>query len=155
MEGSSVTFWLPLLVGIALGLGSVGLMALAGVVRERGSYAVAMVAIAAFYPVFAVGRGWDTFAFHAVVTLLFVGLAILGARKSLWWIVAAMALHGLFDVLDGVRAPDPSPDWWGPFCLGVDLAIAAALSLVLLRGASLRGQPAAAVPSDHTTEQFP
>ena len=155
MGGTSITFWLPVLVGITLGLASVGLMALAGIARERGSYAVAMVAIAAFYPVFAVGRGWDTFAFHAVVASLFVGLAILGARKSLWWTVAAMALHGLFDVLDGVRAHDPSPDWWGPFCLGVDLTIAAALSLLLLRAASVRSPAATADPIHQTTEQFP
>ena len=153
MAGSSTAFWLPLLVGIALGLGSIGLMALAGVARERGSYAVAMVAIAVFYPVFAVGRGWDTFAFHAIVASLFIVLAILGARKSLWWIVAAMVLHGLFDILDGLRAPDPSPDWWGPFCLGVDLAIAAALSFLLMRDGSLRSRSASPVPSNQTTER--
>lgn len=127
-------FWTPFLVGVALGLASVALMALAGVARERGGYAVATAAIAAFYPVFAVGRGWDVFAFHAAAAFLFVVLAILGARKSLWWIVGAMATHGAFDVLDGVRAPDPSPGWWGPFCLGIDLAIAAALAISIRRG---------------------
>lgn len=142
MNGQFAEFWMPLLIGITLGLSSVVLMALGGVARERSGYAVAMVAIAAFYPVFAVGRGWDVFAFHAAVALLFVALAVIGARRSLWWIVAAMILHGLFDILDGLRAPDPSPDWWGPFCLGVDIAIGLALAGLLLRGSS---------PSDRET----
>ena len=145
-------FWPPLLIGVVLGIASVGLMALAGVARERGGYAVAMVAIAAFYPVFAVERGWDVFAFHAVVASLFIALAVMGARQSLWWLVAAMILHGLFDMLDGLSAPDPSPGWWGPFCLGVDLAIGLSLAFLILRGPSPSGHGAMSFNpiKDHT-----
>ena len=127
--------WTPLFVGIVLGAAGMVAMVAGGIVRERGPYVVIIVAIAAFYPVFAVGREWETFTFHSVVALLFLALSLLGARTSLWWVVGAMAMHGVFDFFDGIGAPDPSPDWWGPFCLGVDVTIAAALAWLLHRGA--------------------
>lgn len=126
--------WTPLVIGIVLGAKSVVAMAAAGIMRERGPYVVFMVAIAAFYPVFAVGREPETFIFHLVIALVFLALSFLGARTSLWWVVAAMVMHGVFDLFEGFRGPDPSPAWWGPFCLGVDVTIAIALAWLIHRG---------------------
>ncbi|KIN66139.1 hypothetical protein Z946_618 [Sulfitobacter noctilucicola] len=46
-------FWVPLLAGTGLGVISVALLAVGGVMRQRGTWATTIVAIASFYVVFA------------------------------------------------------------------------------------------------------
>jgi hypothetical protein len=50
-------FWVSLLTGISLGGTTVVLMALGGVMNQRGTWATTMVAIASFYVVFAIQTG--------------------------------------------------------------------------------------------------
>ena len=128
--------WVGLLVlGALLGAVGAALMHMASVARQRGSWAVAMVAIALFYVVFAFERADPSdIAVHALIAAAFAGMAVLGARASPWWIVAALAGHGLFDAAAHLIVADPSPDWWGPFCLGVDVALAAWLARLVRRG---------------------
>lgn len=105
----------------------------AGVGDQRGTYAVVLGAVAAFYLVFAIEVGGTALiAWHAVVAAGFAGVAVLGARTTMWWIVGGLAAHGLFDLAEGVMAPNPAPEWWPAFCLGFDLAIAAGLARMLV-----------------------
>jgi hypothetical protein len=32
---------------------------------------------------------------------------------------------------------NPAPNWWGPFCLGIDMILALALAVMLWRGQTL------------------
>lgn len=50
-------FWVPLLTEIGLGGTTVALMALGGVMNQRGTWVTTLVAIASFYVVFAIQTG--------------------------------------------------------------------------------------------------
>ena len=55
---------------------------------------------------------------HALVveTLVMTGfllVAVIGFKKSLWLVVAALAAHGVFDVFHGRVVANPGvPAWW-------------------------------------------
>lgn len=63
---------------------------------------------------------------------LFASLAVLGFRTSLWFIVAGLAGHGLFDfAYQFVEADGGVPAAWPAFCMAFDLAAAVALAVIL------------------------
>ncbi|QFU07213.1 hypothetical protein PARPLA_01268 [Rhodobacteraceae bacterium THAF1] len=131
-------FWVPLLAGIGLGGATVALMAIGRVMNQRGTWATAMVAIASFYVVFAIQSGNTLeIVVHTGLAAGFAALAIIGARTSSWLLVAALLGHGIFDVFAGSVIANPAPDWWGPFCLGIDVLLALALAAILQRGQAL------------------
>lgn len=120
-----MTFWFPLLTGVGLGGLTVALMAIGGVMNQRGTWATAMVAIASFYVVFAIQSGeTQEIVVHAGLAAGFVALAIIRARSSSWILAAALLGHGIFDVFASSVIGNPAPGWWGPFCLGVDVVLA-------------------------------
>ena len=133
-----MTFWAPVLAGLGLGGVAIGVMAFGGVMRQRGTWAATMVAIASFYVVFAIQSG-DTFdiVVHTGLAIGFASLAIIGARTSGWILAAALLGHGIFDMSVGWVLANPAPGWWGPFCLGIDAVLAVALGLILWRGQTL------------------
>jgi hypothetical protein len=129
-----VTVWGPLLAGVGLGGVTVALMAIGGVMNQRGTWATIMVAIA-FYVVFAIQtRDTLEIVVHTGLAAGFVALAIIGARTSSWILAAALLGHGIFDVFAGSVISNPAPGWWGPFCLGIDVVLALALAAMLWRG---------------------
>jgi|TARA_A100001391_G_C4869612_1_gene224912 hypothetical protein len=70
---------------------------------------------------------------HIGAASFFIILAVVGARVSLLFAAAGLALHGLFDWAADIMLADPSPDWWGQFCVGVDFVAAAYLAIKLWR----------------------
>ncbi len=121
-------------IGALLGIVTLVFMVLAKVSTERGTWATLLVAIASFYPVFAVESGsLGSVAVQIGAASFFIILAAVGARVSLWFVVAGLVLHGLFDWAANHMPVDPSPDWWGPFCIGFDIVAAAYLALKLWR----------------------
>lgn len=131
-------FWVPLLAGTGLGVITVALMAVGGVMRQRGTWATTIVAIASFYVVFAIQSG-DTLEIvaHTGFAAGFSTLAIIGARTSSWLLAAALLAHGIFDVVAESMIANASPGWWGPFCLGIDVVLALALATMLWRRKAL------------------
>ena len=90
-------------------------------------------AIALFYVVFAFeNASLSTAVTHGLIASVFLAVAIVGARTSMWWVVLALAGHGTFDALAHLFANDPSPEWWGPFCLGVDVVLSGWLAALLI-----------------------
>ncbi|NBC19700.1 MAG: hypothetical protein GVY06_01415 [Alphaproteobacteria bacterium] len=125
-----------LLAGIGLALAALSGMRLVGLHADRGVHSVVLIAIAVFYVVFAVEHGEaGEIAFQSLLALAFTALALLGYRRSLWWVVAGLALHGVYDIAVHGHGANPAPDWWGPFCLGVDLMLALGLAVWIRRGA--------------------
>ncbi len=54
---------------------------------------------------------------------------IRGGVRNLWIVAAALALHGLFDIVHGGVVRNPGmPAWWPAFCSSYDLAAAAWLA---------------------------
>lgn len=121
-----------LVLGVLGGTAAGALMLATGMIRERGASAVALIAIAAFWPVFAVAAQRDI-ALHFAAFALFAMLAVAGYRLGLWLIAASLAGHGLFDALIGLD-DHPGPGFWPAFCAGVDIALAGILTAAIARG---------------------
>ena len=120
-------------VGVALALGVCGSAALAGFSRERGFYPLMVIVIAGYYILFALQAASMPALWSEIAALLvFALLAIAGYKKSAWIVVAALALHGIFDAVHASVIANPGvPLWWPPFCLTFDVTMAAVLALRL------------------------
>ena len=130
---------MPYLTGIVLALMVSGLATLIGLDRDRAFYPTLLVVIASYYVLFAVMGGSG----HALVveTLVMTGfllVALIGFKKNLWLVVAALAAHGIFDFFHGRIVANPGvPAWWPAFCLTYDVTAAAFLAWLLRRSRSV------------------
>jgi hypothetical protein len=89
--------------------------------------------VASYYGLFAI-MGGSTAALltESVVIGAFLFVAILGFKLNLWFAVAALAGHGVFDFVHAHLISNPGvPAWWPGFCLTYDVAAAAYLAWIL------------------------
>jgi hypothetical protein len=115
---------------------AVGIFASAvGFDKERSFYPVVLLVIAALYILFACMAGsTDALLAEALPALLFGAAAAIGFRRTLWIVVAGLALHGVFDFIHHDLIENPGvPAWWPGFCLSYDVAAAAYLAVLTLR----------------------
>jgi hypothetical protein len=123
------------LIGTVLALGiSVGATAI-GFDRERSFYPTVLIVIALLYSLFAIMAG----ATHALLLellpgALFVIAAVSGFKTRLWWVVAGLIGHGLFDYVHGHLISNPGvPVWWPGFCGTYDVLAGGYLAFLLKR----------------------
>ena len=124
------------LIGVFLAL-AVGLFAtVVGLDRDRAFYPTVTIVIALLYALFAVmGESTDALVRESLAGALFIGLAIVGFRWSLWVVVAALAGHGIFDFIHAGLISNPGvPQWWPEFCGAYDVTAAAYLAWLLTSG---------------------
>jgi hypothetical protein len=134
--------------GIGLALGVAAFARIAGLDRDRAFYPTVAIVVASYYVLFAAMSGHEhVLHTEVVVAAAFVGVAVLGFRRSLWFAVAALAGHGVFDAFHGYVVANPGvPEWWPAFCGAFDVSAAVVLALGLAcRGAAGRRQRAALV----------
>jgi hypothetical protein len=122
------------IVGVVLGLGACGLGTVAGFERDRAFYPVMMIVIASYYALFAVLGGDDRALFVEVtISSVFVGLAVIGFRSSLWIVAAALLGHAVLDLFHGHVVTNAAvPAWWPMFCASIDAFAAVYLTWRLL-----------------------
>lgn len=108
---------------------------LIGFDRDRAFYPTVLAVIASYYDLFAVmGGSLQALIAESLVMLVFLGATVLGFKRNLWLVVAALAAHGVFDFFHGHLISNPGvPVWWPMFCLTYDVAAAAYLAWLLLR----------------------
>jgi len=122
-------------IGVSLAI-AVGLFGtVVGLDRDRAFYPVVMIVIAAGYALFAVmGGSTRALVLESLAGALFVAVAVVGFRSSLWLVVAALAAHGVFDLGHGALIADAGvPHSWPEFCLAYDVTAAAYLAWLLER----------------------
>ena len=127
---------LALTIGTVLAL-AVGVMAtLVGLDRDRALYPVVMIVIAALYSLYAViGVSTHALVVECVVGAGFIAAALVGFRRSLWLVAAALAAHGLLDAVHGALISNPGvPPWWPEFCAAYDIVAAAYLAWLIRSG---------------------
>ena len=119
------------LLALALGLFATGL----GLDRDRAFYPVVTIVIASYYALFAVmGDSTHALVLESLVGAVFLAVAVLGFRSSLWLVVVALAAHGMFDLSHGTLISNPGvPRWWPEFCLTYDVTAATYLAWLLKR----------------------
>jgi hypothetical protein len=127
------------LVGLLLSLAVVGAATLIGLDREQAFYPTVLIVIASYYVLFAaMGASGRTLAIEIAIAIGFSLLAVLGFKKSPWFLVAALLGHGLFDLVHHFFIENPGvPRWWPGFCLAFDVTVGGWLALRLSR----RGLP--------------
>ena len=122
-------------VGTALALVVSFFARVTGLDRDRAFYPTVVIVVASYYILFAVMGGSErTLAVEAILMTVFVVVAVVGFKVNLWLIAAALAGHGVLDMLHGRVVTNPGvPEWWPAFCLSFDIAAAGALSWLLMR----------------------
>jgi hypothetical protein len=125
----------PCLIGLVLAAFVSVLARCVGLDRDRAFYPTVMVVIASYYALFAVMSGnTHTLIIESLIAVGFVGIALAGFKLNLWWVVGALATHGIFDFFHGHMISNPGvPTWWPSFCLAYDGMAAAFLALFLRR----------------------
>ena len=130
---------MPYLAGIVLALAVSGLATLVGLDRDRAFYPTLLVVIASYYVLFAVmGDSGHALVMETVVMAGFLLAALIGFKRNLWLVVAALAAHGIFDFFQANVVANPGvPAWWPAFCLTFDITAAVFLAWLLRRSRSL------------------
>jgi len=122
------------LIGVILALAVAGFATAIGLDRGRAFYTTVLIVIASYYVLFAVmGASGRTLGTEIAVASGFSFLAILGFKRNFWLVAAAMAAHGVFDVVHHLLIENPAvPHWWPGFCLAFDGIAGAWLALRLM-----------------------
>ena len=123
------------LIGLILSLAVAGLAIVTGLDRARAFYPTVLIVIASYYVLFAVmGGSGRALANEIAVASGFLLIAILGFKRNLWFVAAAIIGHGAFDFAHHWFVDNPGvPHWWPGFCLAFDVIVGSLLAVRLRR----------------------
>lgn len=115
------------LIGLVLALAVAGFAAVTGFERDRVFYPTVLIIVAHYYVLFAaMGASGRTIAIETAVASAFLLIAVLGFKRNLWLVAAAIAGHGVFDFFHHSLIENPGvPRWWPGFCLAFDVGFGA------------------------------
>ena len=116
----------PAAVGLALALLVGAFARLVGLDRDRSFYPTVLVVVASYYVLFALmAESLPALLPECLAMGVFVVLAVVGLKRSLWVVVGGLAAHGLFDLVHAHLTSNPGvPAWWPAFCLSYDVGAA-------------------------------
>ena len=117
------TIAIELTVGVLLGLVIVQFWRHCGR-HERTLSGVFLVAAGVLYPILELleGRDLESMPAEIFACVAGVGLAVLGARYSIWFLALGWLLHGPWDlVVPRLEDVSHMPSWYAGLCLGFDL----------------------------------
>ena len=98
-------------------------------------YAIGLALIASVYIGFAVADGRPlVVAAETGVAATFIVVAAAGVTGSPWLLVGGLVGHGLKDLWQHRSKFVANTRWWPPFCLAVDWAAAAIISVEIVAG---------------------
>ncbi len=122
------------LTGVILALALAAFATIIGLDRARAFYTTVLIVVASYYVLFAVmGASGRTVEIEIAVGMGFAFLAVLGFKRNMWLVAAAIAGHGVFDLFHRVLIENPGvPVWWPGFCATVDLILGGWLAVRLL-----------------------
>ena len=117
-------------VGVGLALLVSVFARLTGFDRDRAFYPTVLVVIALYYVLFAVmGGSMRALVVESMAMSAFAVAAVVGFKRNLWVVAAALAAHGVFDFFHARIVHNPGvPGWWPSFCLAYDVGAAAILA---------------------------
>lgn len=124
------------LIGLGLAL-AVSLFArFVGLDRDRAFYPTVMIFIAVLYGLFAIlGKSMPVLGLESVIGAGFILTAVLGFKRNLWLVVAALAAHGVYDFFHGHVFANPGvPVWYPGFCGTYDVVAAGWLAWMIRSG---------------------
>ena len=103
--------------------------------KDRVFYPTVLAVIASYYGLFAVMSGSaQAILAESFAIAGFLGAAVLGFKRGLWVVVAALLAHGIFDFFHGrFISSSGVPVWWPMFCLAYDVTAGIYLAWLLYR----------------------
>jgi hypothetical protein len=124
------------LIGVGLAVAVCAFLLLAGFDRDRVCYPMMLAPIATYYILFAVmGNSTSALTIESLVACIFLMVAVVGFKKNLWLVVAALVGHGVFDFFHHLIIQNPGvPVWWPGFCMSFDVLAGCFLAVLLARG---------------------
>ena len=136
------------LIGVVLAAVMCAFAMLTGFDRDRAFIRRCRIFITGYYMLFAVmGSSVRALTIESLVAGLFLVVAVVGFKKNLWFVVAAIAGHGVFDFFHHRLIENPGvPVWWPGFRPGVRFSRQrvlghAADEALPLRAHGLKSQP--------------
>jgi len=125
----------PYAIGVVLALLTALFLRSVGFDRDRAVYPTLLIVVASYYVLFGVmGGSVHALSIELIVMVGFALAAVLGFAVNLWWVVGALAGHGVFDFVHSRLIANPGvPAWWPAFCLSFDVGFAACLAALLIR----------------------
>lgn len=125
---------MSIFVGIGLALAVGGFAWWLGLDRDRAFYPTVMMVIAFLYVLFAASSDSPALPTETVIGFGFAAVAAAGFKRSLWFVVAALIGHGLFDLVHPhAIANGGVPVWWPDFCAAYDVTAGVGLAWRLQR----------------------
>ena len=123
-------------IGTLFGIATGVLTSLVGMDRDRSLYPAMMIVIALLYCLFAVlGGSTQALTLESAIGLIFIASAVAGFKTTLWFTVAGIAGHGLFDLVHPRLFHNPGvPVWWPGFCGSIDIVLGVYLAWLITRG---------------------
>lgn len=121
------------IIGAVLAL-AVGIFAtFIGLDRDRALYPAILIVIGFLYTLFAVmGGRTEAIYLEIAAGVVFAALAVAGFRWTLWFAVAGLAAHGIFDFVHAYIIQNPGvPSFWPAFCSAYDIVAAAYLAWLI------------------------
>src|SRR3954454_4014062 len=133
---------MPCVIGTVLALAVAAFARLVGFDRDRAFYPTVVMVVASYYVLFAAMSGsLHTVLLESVGTTVFIIAAVVGFRSSDWIVAAALAGHGIFDLVHGHLLENTGmPVWWPAFCAAYDIVAGGGLAWLITRRVS-RGAP--------------
>ena len=131
------------LVGLILALAVAGSATIIGFDRERVFYPVVLIVIASYYVLFAMMESsGQALTFELIVASGFLLVAVIGFKRNLWLVVAALVGHAIFDCVHRLFIVNPGvPQWWPGFCLTFDAIVGGYLAVLLMTRPNLSLNP--------------
>src|SRR4051794_40526347 len=86
------------LIGFVLALAVCAFAVFSGFDRDRVFYPTMVIVVAQYYILFAVmGTSPNALPIESLAAGVFLSVAVVGFKKNLWLVAAALAGHGVFD----------------------------------------------------------
>ena len=127
---------MPYAIGLVLSLAVAVFGRRSGFDRDRAFYPTITIVVGAYYVLFATMTGSiEIVAMEVAMMAVFAVAAVAGFKSNLWIAAAALAGHGLFDMVHGRVVDNPGvPEWWPAFCATYDVAAGGMMAWMLKSG---------------------
>jgi hypothetical protein len=124
---------MEVIVGIALALFVCVAASLLGMDRDRVFYPTILIVVASYYMLFAVMDGSDkVLRSEIAIAAVFTVVAVVGFKRNLWLVAAALAGHGVMDIFHHALIQNAGvPRVWPGFCMAFDLTAAVFVGCLL------------------------
>jgi hypothetical protein len=125
---------MALLTGVVLAF-VIGVFArVVGLDSERAFYTTVLNVIACLYALFAaIGGSREVMLQESIGIAGFTTLAVLGFKRSEWFLVVGLVGHGVYDFFHGHWIANAGvPDFWPAFCGGYDILAGLFLAVLIL-----------------------